>query len=677
MKLKLLALALLLTAVQNVYGQFREYIGRDDRSEVILDMKILPDGGAIMVGYSTALRAPGHPDGQYDYSSSDILAVRIDNNGNIVWNRRFGETNADDKLYKVIIDNNGDYVAVGVVKHIPWYAPSPFPGYASIFRFDAATGNVSNSNFVHLPTIPDQDKGSIYEDVVQLTNGDFVAVGANDCRPSTSDGLVTCFDGTFGVKWNRIFPVSGTDAFHAVAQENDRIFIGGTHQATYYDIQMLEMNAAGGTVWHKTYAYTAPSGSNSNLVNGLQIENGELMLLTSVADDWVATNELKAGIMRLDMTGNPISLYLFNDGGHSHSNAVAADYTSNSNAYYAINPANMLVHIPVPYINNPNFDLTDAQLSIIDPTNGGVTDVKRLVHTGEQMITAINLSGTESYYAGVSRNDPIQPGDHDIFFVRTDNGLPSNSGDCVVEDDNLFDDSRQVTDGNLNFTPDPNYTTPTPNLVDYNEEMSVVKICDEEPDPEPCDIEDITWCSSLASPYTYAFNTVTNPAGANVRWNFGDGSPTVNSTAGTTVYHTYAAPGQYTVCVEQLDALGDPCDELCIELCVADNGRAMKPGKSQQSSLLDPGAKNTGLAVGDLYPNPTDGTLNIPVTTQTGEDVSIRIIRMDGVVVYDAKETLQEGKQTLKVTLGNLTPGNYMCEIRDNKTRNTRMFTKQ
>ncbi|HEY9178127.1 MAG TPA: T9SS type A sorting domain-containing protein, partial [Flavipsychrobacter sp.] len=178
--------------------------------------------------------------------------------------------------------------------------------------------------------------------------------------------------------------------------------------------------------------------------------------------------------------------------------------------------------------------------------------------------------------------------------------------------------------------------------------------------------------------FQYTFNVVTDPAGANVIWNFGDGSPTVGSTAGTPVNHTYAGPGTYTVCVQQLNSAGQVCDEECIDICIADNGGAQKPGRTQaQSSTLDISGKNSNLAVGNLYPNPTDGTLNIPVTAQTGEEVTVRIIRMDGVVMYDAKETLEQGKQTLKVNLGNLTPGNYMCEIRDNKTRNTRMFTKQ
>lgn len=682
MKLKILALGLLLASSGIAYGQqLQEYIGNDQRSEVILDIKALADGGSVMVGYSSQLDATG----AYDFTTNDIIAMRVDNTGAVVWYKRIGTATAggadaavEDKLHSVIVDNNGDFVAVGTVNFAPWFETSPNPGYAAIFKFNAGTGAYT-ANFVVDITASEDEKGSMFSDVIQLDNGDLVAVGANDARPGYSNSMITCFDpNTLAVNWNRIFPISNTDAFSSVDQDNNRIFAAGTYYGTTQgDLQIMEINATGTTIaWHNTYDFALTSGSATNYLHDIQVENGQLMVLTSVGNNWVPNTEFKAGIMRVNMnTGASISLYMFNDNGYSHCNTVAVDYTSNREAYYATNPANSFQWIPVPYTPiDPNFNISDVELAIADPTNGNIADTRVLLHTGEQSISCINISGSDIFYAGVTRNDPVQPGgnNHDIFYVKSNSGLPNNLGNCRVEEGNISDELIQITDGALTQAPNTNYANPTPNLIDYNDPLNVVMLCEE----EPCDILDMTWCSSLANPYQYTFNVDTDPAWANVIWNYGDGSPTVSTTAGTPVNHTYTTPGTYTVCVQQLNAAGQVCDEECIDICVADNGGSQKPGKAQvQTSTSD--VNSTNLEVGALYPNPTDGILNIPVTTPSGEEVTVRIIRMDGVVMYDAKETLEQGKQTLKVNLGNLSPGNYMCEIRDNKTRNTRMFTKQ
>lgn len=684
MKVKILALGLLLATAGIANGQLREYIGNDQRSEVILDIKALADGGSVMVGYSSQLQASG----AYDYTTNDIIALRVDNTGAIVWYKRIGTAAAgggpaavEDKLHSVIVDNNGDFIAVGTVNFAPWYLNSATPGFAAIFKFDANTGAYT-TNFVVEITGVEYEKGSVFTDVVQLDNGDLVAVGSNDARPGFSDGMITCFDpNTLAVNWNRILPIWNTDQLNSVDQQNDRIFVAGTYYTSNKgEMHILEIDATGNTIaWHNTYECTLPSGSTTNYLIDLQVENGELMVLNCIGNNWVPNTELKSGIMRVDMnTGAAISMYLFNNNGYSKSNTTAVDYTSNTEAYYATNPSNSFQSIAIPYTPlDPNFNISDAELAIVDPTNGSITDTRRLLHAGQQAISCLNILGSDIFYAGVSRNDPVQPGalnNHDIFYVISNAGLPNSLGDCQAEEGEMESEQISIIEGTLNITPTQTHSTPPVNLFDIEDEMQVVLLCEE----EPCNIEDMTWCGSLSNPFQYTFNVVTDPAGANVIWNFGDGSPTVGSTAGTPVNHTYAGPGTYTVCVQQLNSAGQVCDEECIDICIADNGGAQKPGRTQaQSSTLDISGKNSNLAVGNLYPNPTDGTLNIPVTAQTGEEVTVRIIRMDGVVMYDAKETLEQGKQTLKVNLGNLTPGNYMCEIRDNKTRNTRMFTKQ
>lgn len=627
-----------------------------------------------MVGYSTVLDALN----EYDYTSTDFLIIRVDDNGNVMWNHRMGVANLEDFLNSVIIAANGNIIATGFVNHVPWNIASPVPSAAAIYCFDEATGAVCGSNFVGLPSALELDKGALYWSVIQLDNGDFVAAGSRDSKPGSSDAMVTCFDGnTLAVKWNTTYLIPNTDAAFAVTQLNNRIFVGGGYYSTsYYDINITELNpGTGAVVWTRGYAYTYNNpdyGYNFtvNHIDEIKVVNNELYVLTSSSNDWAGTQGSMSGILRTDLAGNVLSLRHFNNLSFPYSHITSADYEDFRTAYYVINPGNspMNLHAPV----TGNLIVSDAELAIVNPISGAITSSVNLVHTGNQSLLSTNLYNGDAYWGGTSENDPAQIGALDVFYVKSLGGLPTHSQDCPANTAEMSQEAVPITDMQLSFQIDQNHTNPTPNILDHPEVLQVVMLCE----AEPCNIEDMTWCSSLANPFQYTFNVDTDPAGANVIWDFGDGSPTVSTTAGTPVNHTYASPGTYTVCVVQLNSQGEPCDEECINICVADNGDSQKPGKAQvQTSTSD--VNSTNLEVGALYPNPTDGTLNIPVTTPSGEEVTVRIIRMDGVVMYDAKETLEQGKQTLKVNLGNLTPGNYMCEIRDNKTRNTRMFTKQ
>jgi hypothetical protein len=670
-------LGILLLALQfTVYSQeIRTYIGTANRSEVILDTKAHPNGGAVMVGYSTVLDATNN----YDYTTTDFLIVRVDDNGSVIWNHRMGVANLEDFLNSVIIAANGNIIAAGYVNHVPWNIVSPNASAAAIYCFDEATGVVCGSNFVGLPSGIINDKGAIYRSVIQLDNGDFVAVGARDARPGSSDAMVTCFDGnTLAVNWNRTFLIPNTDGADAVTQLNNRIFIGGGFVSTsLYDLNITELDATGAFVWTRAYAYTFSNPDLSlnltnNVIEEIKVVNNELYILTTSFNDWMSTAGSMSGILRTDLAGNTLSFRHFNNMSFPYSHLGSVDYEDPTTAYYVINPGNasMNLHAPV----TGNLVVHDAELAIVDPVNGGIISPINLVHTGNQSLLSTNLYNGDAYWGGTSENDPVQPGGLDVFYVKSIGGLPTHSQDCPANPAPMLDGNVPITDITLSFNMNLTHQLLTPNIDDHPEILDEVMLCSE----EPCEVEDLTWCGSLASPLTYTFNVTTNPAGANVIWDFGDFTGPFPSTAGTPINHTYATPGSYTVCVDVLDAAGAVCTTVCIQICIPDVAGLPKPGKTQaQSSTLDINDKNSNLAIGDLYPNPTDGTLNIPVTTQTGDEVSIRIIRMDGVVMYDAKETLEEGRQTLKVNLGNLTPGNYMCEIRDNKTRNTRVFTKQ
>lgn len=671
----LTALALLFTFNLSVYGQdLQEYIGTPDRSEVILDTKGLTDGGSVMVGYSTVLNAAN----QYDYTTTDILIMRVDNNGNVMWNRRFGVPNTEDFLKSVIICQDGHIAAAGYVNHVPWMLTSATPSYASIFRFDINTGATIASNFIDAPSGYEDDKGSIYESLIQLDNGDYVAVGSRDSRPSFSDGMVTYFDGALNLVWNRVHTIYNTDALQAVTQVNNRIFVGGGYYgSSYYDIYVTEYTASGAVVWSKQYPYTFTNPNTgvaftNNIIEEMKVVNNELMILTSSLNDFGATAGWMTGVLRTDLVGNVQSLIAFNQNTFNYSNLASIDYESSTNAYYVINPGSTVMNLHAP---GPSpLVVADALLGIIDPSNGGVSSTRSLLHTGNQSLLSLNISGANTFYGGTSEDDPTQIGALDVYYVRSTGGLPDDMQDCPVEIPELDEDNAPYQEMDFNYSNPELNNEYDVELMEHEEVLEVILLCIE----EPCNIEDITFCGSYANPLTYTFNVVTDPPGSSVEWDFGDGSPIVSSTAGTPVVHTYASGGSYTVCVSIVDPVtSDPCDTKCIEICVNNGGVvAAKSGanKQQNTSVT---IKESNTVIGELYPNPTDGALYIPVTTkQNSSEVDVRVLRMDGVVVHTSKSQIEKGKQVLKIDLNNLPPGNYMCEVRDGDIRSVKLFTK-
>jgi hypothetical protein len=189
--------------------------------------------------------------------------------------------------------------------------------------------------------------------------------------------------------------------------------------------------------------------------------------------------------------------------------------------------------------------------------------------------------------------------------------------------------------------------------------------------PPPCNIDDITWCSSMAAPFTYTFNVVTTPAGASVVWDFGDGSGSFPSTGGVAMTHTYPGPGTYIVCVEQLDNSGLVCDKKCIELCIP------FPIQNKSTNITPSVGKND--MIGDPYPNPTNDVLYIPLqlADKKDEDISIRILAVDGTVVFEGKKHIKAGEQKTSVSLPDIAAGSYILEVISDKNKATRLFTKQ
>lgn len=674
MKKHALITALLLTTAlsQSIAQKFQSYIGTKERSEVALDVKALPDGGSVMVGYTTQI----DPDRKYDYRTTDMMIVRVDKNGNVVWNRRYGLPDVEDKFKRVVVAQNGDFLVVGHVGLVPFQYPATGQqSTAAVYRIDAATGNILIPYYLRASS-DDNSRGEVFNDIVELDNRMICVVGNRDYQPAYVDGMVTLFDAGLNPIWHRNVRLDQSNELVNVTQFKNRIFAGGFYYAnTYYDLHIIEFDINANVIWSNRYDYTAVHKNGTAMTTNWMldldaVEHEELRVLTQASTGWGAPPTM-SGIMSVDMNGGAaLGLSMFNDPSPLYANMTAVYHESYNRAYYAVNPSN--ISVDQGYPNWMTGNNADALTAIVDPVGASVGTTALLMHDGTQSLNAINLLGVASHYAGSSIADPNQIGAYDIYYVRSENGLPEKLEGCPVEKPDMAVQRPKIDWSELGFEQDEKFYRVDIPLEKWDEKYEVRMLCYDE--PQPCEIDDITFCGSQANPYTWTFNVSTTPAGSSVYWDFGDFTGTI-STAGTPVSHSYAGPGSYTVCVAIIGADGEFCDRECITICVNQPQPQASQKKVSQQQQAAP-SKMQDFKVGDIYPNPTDGSVNIPLNNVTGEKVTVRVLRMDGVVMYNREMQVTKGAD-LKVNIGGYAPGNYMFEITNGANKTVKMVSKQ
>lgn len=196
-----------------------------------------------------------------------------------------------------------------------------------------------------------------------------------------------------------------------------------------------------------------------------------------------------------------------------------------------------------------------------------------------------------------------------------------------------------------------------------------------------------------------SFSTITNTASANltllnpilvstpnnpgssymVTWGDGTSSQYMLST----LNHTYANQGTYTICVTERKDKMIICTR-CFTFCYSN--KTSVPSKdggtiNVSSSLPDLQAiAKTELQAGaqkeiSLVPNPAKTYVDIQTHLSKKELVSVRMIDISGKVVLEKSENLDSGRQTITLNIEKLVQGTYIVELKsDGKTSSQKLL---
>jgi len=211
---------------------FKKYTHTDNDQSA--ELKLTPDGKVIIVGNSSP-----NPNTTYN----DVLLIKTDLNGNLIWRKRFGDAFEEVYLTLQVIKNNTEYVLGG--RHGYYSTGNPYFDM-SIMRTDTA-GNIIWQQQYGTPS-GNEPAGS----VIQTLDSGFVFSGTYN-----NQGALLKIDKTGNQQWIKYFGL-GTDSWIAnLKQLRDSSFAmivsDWNISINAWTAYLIKADKSGNSLWKRIY----------------------------------------------------------------------------------------------------------------------------------------------------------------------------------------------------------------------------------------------------------------------------------------------------------------------------------------------------------------------------------------------------------------------------------------
>ncbi|HSW68464.1 MAG TPA: T9SS type A sorting domain-containing protein [Bacteroidales bacterium] len=244
----------------------------------------------------------GSSDGNVSYNpdpnSASFWIVKIDIDGNFLWDKILGGTKSD-RLWTGAATADGGIVAIGET--------SSDDGYVSVFHgfLDTWMVKLSADGLVESDYTIGTGWFDIGQAIIQTSDGGYLAgsnsiilqgaVGNITCIPPSYGyvtGVLTKFDADMNVQWQRCYGGNNHDAINGILEIDDGyVFVGGTESTNMpghkgcYDVWVVRIDFDGNIVWQKVFggsrfeaaAYIVATDDNGFIVVGsTKSNNGDV-----------------------------------------------------------------------------------------------------------------------------------------------------------------------------------------------------------------------------------------------------------------------------------------------------------------------------------------------------------------------------------------------------------------
>ena len=331
------------------------------------------DGGFVLVGSTSS--SDGDVSDSADYS--DLWVVKVDNYGNIMWNKLFGTSSMFDAGISVIEDNDGNIVVLGNNGTNDGDATDNHGSYDFWIIKLSSSGNLLWKKSYGGSS---QEQGkviSLASDGNYIVAGD-AASGDGDVLTATRGGydfwIFKVNSANGNILWSKTYGGSDNDRINTITLDNSgNIYLGGQSASSdgdigsnngNFDFFVFKLDASGAWIWGKDFG---TSGSDICWGSCLDDDNNLVVIGTKGEN-----NDNKIWLMKLDAASGD-SLW---SGVYDTAEAGYGIVSMGDGEYYAIADGNMIGGADYRLVKFEEETITEH--SILSVANG--IDVKNPVN---------------------------------------------------------------------------------------------------------------------------------------------------------------------------------------------------------------------------------------------------------------------------------------------------------
>jgi hypothetical protein len=266
-----------------------------------------PDGGYVLAGMTRSM----------GMGQSDIYLVKIDQNGQHIWDKLYGGPN-NDVASAIIPSISGGYIVAGYTQS--YGDPSGYPdGY--IMKIDA------NGDCVWTRTVGSIDYDFL-EAVSEAGDGSLYAAGSTRSPTNNYDFFLVKLDPSGNVIWQKSYGNGSLEMAHSITSDYSGGYVMAGERSGFFLV--IDVNTSGNENWEKDNSTTYTYGiihSIRKAANGGYILAGE---------EDVSGSNYNLNLKKMDSAGN-IS-WQYNYGGSGYDNA--RDVIALSDGFLAVGQSN-------------------------------------------------------------------------------------------------------------------------------------------------------------------------------------------------------------------------------------------------------------------------------------------------------------------------------------------------
>lgn len=257
------------------------------------------DGGFVIAGSTYS----------FDPQHEDVYLVKVDREGNRIWERTYG-TSKDDRAYAVVPSDDGGFVVAGYANSPPDYRDTTSSADIYLLKVDADGNKVWE-------TIYGEDGYEWAFCITQSQDGGFIVggskprqVGGHICRRV----CVLKIDVDGNKVWEKTYGGSRDDRAFAITQSGDGGYVLAGFGNDEQDVYVLKIDSGGEKMWDKTYG-----GGGRDYAQGIvRTDDGFIVVGFTIASGL----ELDLYMLRIDRDGGKLWERILNKTTSSWANTI-------------------------------------------------------------------------------------------------------------------------------------------------------------------------------------------------------------------------------------------------------------------------------------------------------------------------------------------------------------------